>query len=194
MKLNIRRYIKKNNLEYITDTYDFKGTLNYANNVFPIKLKLTTSKDVLEIVQKPWILKLINCLPILNTETFAPFKVYLNGVLCGKSKNILFKPIFLFYINDDLYEIRQHNNNYISLMHNNVQLALYKKDDVTISETNNYSIKCVNNDEMIQWIILFCLFIDRVFYPNNSSLNYWKYEKNYVINDEYSERLSWEPA
>ena len=57
MNLNIRRYIKKNNLEYITDTYDFKGTSNYANNVFPIKLKLATSKDVLEIVQKPWIFK-----------------------------------------------------------------------------------------------------------------------------------------
>ena len=185
-------YIERN-ITYFIKNYNVYCTANITLGIMPVKIKMLSNGCSIIIKQYPFLLKLINSLPILNCENFTPFKIYKDNVKCGKGKHILFKPLYIFTINNDIYEIRHHSNNYISLMRNNVQIALYYKNITSVAEHNIYNVKCVYDTEMLNIILLFCAFIDVIFYPNNGNFSYIKKEKTFVFNDKYEERINWKP-
>ena len=191
MNLKIIRELKLKKYVYQLSTTELIiGTANYTFGFIP----RIYNNDLFELKQTSWLLKLINSFPILNLETFTPFKYYVNGNYSGRSKKVPFKPVFHFTINEDKYELCQHNKNYVSLMRNDIQVALYRKEDETVLEMNTYNIKYDENSNMEHSLLLiFCIFIDVTFYANSMNIAYLKYDKNYVIKNEYDERTLWDP-
>lgn len=190
MKVNIQRTMYNNKFVYNIKGYTFVGESNCTYGLFPIQIKIPFEESCIELKQSI-ILKLINCLPVLNMETLASFKAYLNKKYIGKSTHKLFEPVFYFDFQGGMYEVRLHNNNYISLMKNNIQTALYNRVSYSEGENNIYEVEFDDSKEHLVYILLFCIFIDRVFYSNNGKVNYLKWEKNIVINDRHKVRTSW---
>lgn len=180
----ITYYINNNNIE---------GTANITLGILPIKITVQNSNHCIVLKQSPLILKLINALPILSYETFTPFKIYKDSIFCGRGTHVLFRPIFKFKMEGNRYELRHHSNNYISLIRENKQIALFQKKSLSISEKRSYFVKCINEAEILDIIMLFCAFADVIFYPNNKSVAYIKWDKTYVINDKYASRTYWNP-
>ena len=192
MNFCINRNMTVRNIHYYIKNYDVVSKANITLGMLPIKIEVLSNNHII-LKQSPWILKLINALPLLNYETFTPFKLYKNGVKCGKGKHLFFKPVFIFVIDMDRYEIRHHSNNYISIMRNDKQIALFQKKLRSVAENNTYFVKCINENGILDIIMLFCAFIDVMFYPNNKHIAYIKEEKTYILNDKHSKRIQWSP-
>lgn len=191
--LTITREMKKKHYSFsINTTKNISGKANYTFGLLLQKITIVSSKSVLQLKQTNWILKLLNAFPILNSEVLAPYKFYVNGRYCGKSKNVFLEPCFFFDIENKRYEVRLHNNNIISLMMNNTQIALFEKETSSRRERNIYKIRHSTEHIEKEMLLLFCAFADLVFYENESFVSYYKIEKNYVLNDKYAERTKWE--
>lgn len=182
--------------------YDYKiinqdrvgGEANHTYYFLPRRIRVTDSDRVLELNQTSYMLKFINSLPILSLETFTPFKLFVNGIYAGKTKKRLFKPIFDISVNKETYCLSLHSNNFISLMKNGVQVALYRKETRTNVERNVYFAKFNLKGEIDEaLILLFCVLIDVVFYRNNSRISALKYEKTIVFDDLNNDRVNWIP-
>lgn len=79
-------------------------------------------------------------------------------------------------------------------MKNNFQIALYKKDSITEQEKNRYAVSYDEDEVDSALIFLFCIFSDSVFYNNDRSFSYLKYERDFIPNDKkYLNRINWEP-
>lgn len=193
MEFKIERSLDIKNFHYAIGNGKFKGISNFTYGILPAKIRVFYSNTIWELRQTSYVLKLINKLPILNSEDITPFRMYVNNVCIGKSKKLIFKPVFFFNTEQSIFELRQHNHNYISLMKDEFQVALFKKEDVSTAEKNRYTVKCIEDEQILPLVILFCLFTDVVFYPNEGRIDYLKYEKSYVFNDLYSNRILWEP-
>lgn len=193
MDICINRNMMKKNLHYSVEHYNITGSANYTWGILPVKIEVLSNKNHIMLKQSPWILKFINSLPLLNYETFTPFKLYKNGAKCGRGWHILFRPVFVFIIENDRYELRHHTDNYISIMKDNKQIGLVRKKIKTIAEKNTYYVKCINEENILDIIMLFCVFIDVMFYPNNKQISYVKTEKTFVLNDKFSKRINWNP-
>ena len=166
------------------------GSSKYTLGLLPVKIKVLCNNKTLGLKQTAWLLKLINLLPFLNTESFIPLRFYENGICCGAAKKKMFQPAFDIKINNSNYEVRQHNNNNISLMRDNIQIALYKKELRTIAEHNKYIVEFDESADKLL-ILLFAILADTVFYSNAGRFTYCKYEKDIIINDKFKERTNY---
>lgn len=169
------------------------GKANYTFGFLLQNITITSGGNILQLKQTNWLLKLLNTLPLLNSEVLAPYKFYINGQCRGKSKNVFFRPCFFFDIEKVHYEVRLHNNNFISLMMDNLQIALFKKETSSTGERNIYKVNYSDEHIKKEMLLLFCAFIDLVFYKNYSFVSYYRKEKNYVFHDAYEERTKWIP-
>lgn len=195
MIINVQRVQKLKKYTYkIIGNSRYSGESNYTYGLIPRRIMvLRDNYSIMELKQTNWLLKFMNSLPVLNCETFTPFYYFENKTLLGKSKTRLFQPAFFFTIKENFYELRQHNHNVISLMENGAQIALYKKEAFTEFERNKYEIRYrEDKEENDPLLLLFCIFIDVVFYSSTSKISGWKYEKEYVMKDPFPERTHWE--
>jgi len=197
MKIEIVRKMKAN--KYVYDLYGREiGEANYTYSILPDRIKVFGENDdkdsVIALKQTNWLFNIIDILP-WDFKKLMPYKCYVDGKYSGKSEKTLFRAIYKFTISDNEYELCEHSNNYVSLLKNNVQIALYQKDAETFAEQNLYRIEYTDDDSVINLseLYLFCIFIDRVFFKNTNGLYYARYEKTYVINDKYSDRAKWSP-
>lgn len=130
---------------------------------------------------------------ILPIGLFPQYKFYHREICIGKTKISFFSPRRIIIINNICYELYLHNNNYISILKNNVQIALIKKSEMTMAEENKYIISFDENLEKdVGLLTIFVAFIDVIFYPNRYKLNYVKYEKTIGIDKLYNRTL-WKP-
>ena len=196
MKIRIFRKLNHKCFSYTTDTgKNILGTA-YHKHFFISRMTVSYDDNTIELEQRNWLLILINSIPLLNLGTYTPYNLYVNKKHIGFSRNNPFKPMFVFFIEGDCYELCQHNNNYISLMKNNIQVGLYKKSDISVLEENIYELSYSDSmGEQLPLLVLFCVFADRIFYKNHLSFSYYKYEKNIVAEkkETYSKRTSWTP-
>lgn len=193
MEFYIYRNMNAKKINYYINNHSVEGSANITLGIIPIKITVKNGNKCIVLKQAPLILKLINALPLLNYETFTPFKIYKDNLFCGRGAHILFRPIFKFKIEGNKYELRHHSDNYISLLRENKQIALFQKKSLSIRENRSYFIKCVNEAGILDIIMLFCAFSDVIFYPNNKSVGYLKWDKTYVFNDKYANRTHWNP-
>ena len=165
--------------------YKFKenivGKANYTFGLFPKKIEAFQANEKAILIQTNWFIRIINNIPLLNFEEFTPFRYYKNGIEIGKSKKVLFKPLFVFYIKNDVYILKLHNDNYITLMKNDKYIAQYKRSLQLIEEKCFYHISFEEDNCNLIDVILFCIFVDIIFYANNMKIGYYKREKNIVI-------------
>ena len=190
MKKTIERKIGRSKFLYEMSGMSVVGSSKYTLRLLPVKIEVLCGNKTLVLKQTAWLLKLINSLPLLNIETFTPLRFYENGIYCGIAKKKMFQPVFDIRINSSIYEIRQHNNNYISLMRDNIQIALYKKELQTIAEHNKYIVEFDESADKLL-ILLFAILADTVFYSNEGRFSYCKYEKDIIINDKFKERTNY---
>ena len=86
-----------------------------------------------------------------------------------------------------------HSNNYVSVLKNNVQIALIKKESLTYCEQNTYEVLCSDDiDGEVLLILMFVAFTDIHFFKNGNRIDYLKCEKTIGF-DTFKERTTWRP-
>ena len=162
---------------HIVNNKDCIGSSKYTFGIMPFKLRVESNSSLLELRQTPLFLKIINSLPILSLETFTPFCMYEDGKCIGQVKKILFKRMLNLKIYNQNYQLIYIDDHKYSLKQNDRHIAIFKKDNVTIQEKNTYNIECYSKIKQ-EFLLILCMLIDVVFYPNNLQISYWKIEKD----------------
>lgn len=177
----IRRELTKKGYSFkFTNDNNYIGFAKYTHLILPNDMTVQYGSKTLQIKQESYILKFINSLPLLNIETFTPHYLYINGEKVAKITHRFFRPIFDFEIDGHMYSITQKNNNVIYVMKDGNKVARYKKRYVTYREENTYDV----DDNILiskDWVLLFCIFIDMVFFPNIGPSSYVNYDRNFVL-------------
>ena len=187
-KMELGKFVFR--IENLTSVY---GEASYTAGFIPRKIKVSGENgNTLKLIQTNWVLRILNSLPVFNIFRFVPYRYYIDDIYMGRFKITPFKRGSYFIFGDDIFELQGHSKNYISLMKNNSQVALYKKDIATFMEENRYTIK-YDDRISIQLLLLFCIFIDVESYPNHLRISASKYEVDFAIKDPYKERTHWEP-
>jgi len=173
-----------------------KSLLGEANWTYMgLRLQKISVKDeencIFELKQTNWLIKIINLIPPLIFFTLTPFEFFKNEIFCGRSKRNVFDAAYSFHAENCVYEVRGHSNNYTSLMKNDKQIALYKRDPEVVVGQAKYHVDYDSNQEL-GLILLFGAFMDAVFHKSRGSIDFVKYEKSYVISDPFPERASWQ--
>lgn len=119
------------------------------------------------------------------------YKVFEDGKEIGFSKEKRTEPPRTFLIHDDEYRLFEHKGNQFSLTKNGIQVALYAKrpEEMLKCKPDTYDID-YDQDEAIEIIELFCLFVDMIFFtPMNGMTNI----KVIVPSDPYPHHTLWQP-
>ena len=195
MIANITRTMKWCGYDYVMEKYsEIHAYSPYNYGILPKKITATDKNTMYTISQTNWALKLLTLIPlfwILPIDCFPKYKVFKNGILLGKSSVAFFTPRRKLVIQNHKYEFYLHNDNYVSIMKDDIQIALVKKSILSLAEENNYVIDFENAVECdYTLIILFVAFIDIIFFPNHFRIDAIKYEKTIGI-DKYKHRTLW---
>lgn len=124
----------------------------------------------------------------LQRELFLFFKhkLYKEKNYIGKEKVKKWE-VTICLKNNDFYEISQHNNNMFSILKNNIQFALIKREEITWN-TNFYNVIFDENIEQdISILILFVMYGSR-FFVKQSTLDF-TYGASFI--DYKEERTKW---
>ncbi|QIB70170.1 hypothetical protein Ami103574_13095 [Aminipila butyrica] len=197
MKLTFVRHLKLKKYTYESDIYraEAEYTLGYALK----KLTAFNKENEIEyeLKQENWWLKVLTYIPfwelILGIGVFPPYKFYHKGIYCGRTRTTLWKSYSIIEMENEIYELYLHSNNYISILKNDVQSALVQKEELTVAERNTYHL---NVDESlvedINLMSLFIAFIDIVFFPQ--APEFWLERSDKTIGpDKLYYRTRWKP-
>ena len=144
LKVIINRKLQNKKFLYYLNDDTLVGHTNITFGFLPCIIEVFGNRGL--SLKQNILLKLINNFPILNLESFAPFKLYENGKHIG------------------------------------------------IAKMNRYAVSYDENAADSALIYLFCIFSDSVFYNNDRSFSYLKYERDFIPNDKkYLNRINWEP-
>ena len=197
MIIHIEKYIKVNKYEYTMD--ENKNLLAEANYTFGLlRRKITASNnknDIFVLCQKKWLLKLITIIPVfwlLHTELFPYYNLYHNEVVIGRTKKSFLKSKCVIVIYDQYYELYLHSNNFVSIMRESEQIALFKKETVSFNGRGLYEVKYDENKLNQLIVILLVAFADIIFFNNHLKLYSVKYEKT-IGKDKFYYRTLWNP-
>lgn len=145
--------------------------------------------------QNNWLLKILMVIPkiFIPIDLFPKYKIFINDELAGKTKVAFCTSKRKLTINNSLYELYLHSNNYISIMKDDIQIALIKKSTLTIWGENRYDVDfeyATEKDKV--FMLLMVAFADIVFFPERFRLEALKYEKTISIGkDKMQHRISW---
>lgn len=196
MQLHIERVPCKAHYRYsMQEDSSIRITANYTFGMGLKNVQLyKDDKLIYSLRQTNPGLNMLHCIPILRAVIYAPFKFFVNGQLDGYTEKIIFQAARKIHIATDTYEIRLHNDNKLSIVKNDTQIALIQKATHTTMERNSYTIyfnTCETDNQ--QLLALFCGFIDVEFFPNHWRVSVDKHEKEFVFSDKWCERASWRP-
>ena len=170
------------------------GKVNYTYGIKLRKMFVYDKKENLCLKQENCFLKIINILPFFMFYNFPAFIYYKNDIKSGKTYVNPYSRRKLLTLEHNTYEVYLHNNNYISIMKNDVQIAIVKKHEWTDVERHKYD---VNYDEKrihdMKIILLLIMYVDIIFFSNHFTWSYKKYEKTIGLKEKYPERISWMP-
>ena len=142
----------------------------------PFRISVSDDIEKFELKQTAHLLKIINSLPLLNIKTFTPFYLFKNGEKVAKLKTKIFKPIFYFTLDGNEYTLIHKGNNSIIFLCNDKQIARYTKETLAVAEQNTYVVDFNAETMSKTFVLLMCIFIDVIFYPNRMHIDYVKLE------------------
>lgn len=167
----------------------FLGTSEYQHGFFMKEISVFQNSKLEYRLKESnrfiWFLR--NCLYLISFI----FQIFLcpkytifdnKGKVIGNSHENCFRPARTFTIYNNLYHILIHKNSYFSLFKNGIQIALYER------KKNEYFIY-YSDDESVETIGLFCLFIDLNFFTNYNG----RITKVIVLHDSHPEYTTWRP-
>lgn len=196
MFLKIKRKISDGKFCYtIDDDNVYYGESNFTFGVLLRKLSITNTEKnyTYKLIQDSIFQQIIYLcgLWMLPIDLFPKYKVFLNNKCIGATKVSFFTPLRKVYINENEYELCIHSNNYISIMKNNIQIALIKKDSFTEMEQHRYDVIYDNKNESDVGILFLLIdFIDIIYFPSKNRISYYKYETT-IGKDKYYLRTLW---
>lgn len=167
----------------------FFGTSEYQHGFFMKEILIYQHDTLLyrfkETDRVIWVLR--NCLYLISfvLQIFlCPRYTIFDGKeeVIGNSQENCFRPARTFTMYNNRYHVLVHKNNCFSLTKNGTQIALYRK------EQNTYCIY-YNNNESVETIGLFCLFIDLNFFTNYNG----RIAGVIVLHDPHPEYAAWRP-
>ncbi|MBE7043935.1 MAG: hypothetical protein E7397_00250 [Ruminococcaceae bacterium] len=195
MILNIVRKMRTTKYEYhIQESPDYIAECNYTFGIWTRRILV---RDCMRTVacsmkQTNFIFKMLTWIPlfwILSIGLFPKYKIYIGNQLSGETKVSFHTPKRNIVINDHIYELYLHNDNYVSIMMDERQIALVKKNNLTIWGKNCYRVD-VSDEADTRLILMLIALIDVMFFPNRLEINAIEYEKT-IGKDELHERTLW---
>lgn len=198
MYFDIKKELKLKKIHYsVLQKNSYKGQANITLGVLLRRIVVSNliTGHTYKLKQNNIFYKLlyicVGCwLPI---DLFPEYRLYSNNKYIGKTKVSFCTPKRILRIGNDIYELCIHSNNYISIMKNNIQIALVQREKSIHMEQSKYHVvydeKLENNMELL---FLLIIFIDIIYFPQGNKINYFKYETT-AGNDKYFSRTSWTP-
>lgn len=195
MFVNIIRKMQLNKYEYSIeqdDSVSAEALFDYGILSRRITSKGNNIKYTMK--QNNWLLKILMVIPkiFIPIDLFPKYNIFLNENIIGKTKVAFCTPKREIMIDNSLYEIYLHSNNYISIMKDDVQIALIKKSVLTVGEKNRYDVDFdyVTEKDKV-FVLLMVSFIDIVFFPNRLRFDAVKCEKT-IGKDKMAHRTLWQ--
>lgn len=117
---------------HIQESPDYIAECNYTFGIWTRRILV---RDCMRTVacsmkQTNFIFKMLTWIPlfwILSIGLFPKYKIYIGNQLSGETKVSFHTPKRNIVINDHIYELYLHNDNYVSIMMDERQIALVKK-------------------------------------------------------------------
>lgn len=191
------RKLKSCGYIYRTDGEKFYARANYTFGILSRKAELCDKdgKAVCTLKQRSTALKLVS-LPfrvIVPDYSMNKYYFYKNGELCGSTAGKPFSSGLVLDTRDGVYRFRTHSDNYISVMKDESQAALIKKESVSVNEANRY--KVIFDDKAVhkEFALFLTAFADVCYNPVKvSDLASVRYGKT-VGKEKYPEMIEWKP-
>ena len=180
MRTSIVREMKINKYIYRFSESDESSLSAYSNHssLFSVKKCIVISgSDIIMLKETSLFLKVLNALPLLNTETFEPFSILKNEKVISRSQKVFLKPNFTFNIGNKAYRILLSGNNHINISVNNLPAANYYRETMSYAEKCTYEVDFDCGLISRKYVLLFCMFIEYIVFSNHTSFSGIKYEK-----------------
>lgn len=197
MKLTFVRHLKLKKFTYESGLYNAESNYTFGFGLRKLVAFNQENEIEYELNQENWLLKILTYIPfwelILGIDIFPPYKFYHRGICCGKTRVAFWKSYCIIAVENEVYELYLHSNNFISILKNDIQIALVQKEEVTIEERNTYHLNVDDSlvDDM-NLMALFIAFIDIVFFPNR--MEFWLERSEKTIGpDKLYYRTYWKP-
>ncbi len=195
MFINIIRKMHLNKYEYSIEQNDsVSAEVSFDYGILSRNITSKGNNIKYTMKQRNWLLKILMVIPklFIPVDLFPKYNIFFNEEIIGKTKVAFCTPKRELTINNSLYEIYLHSNNYISIMKDDVQIALVKKSVLTFGEQNRYDVDFdyITEKDMV-FALLMVAFADVVFYPNRLRIDAIKYEKT-IGKDKMSQRTFWQ--
>lgn len=200
MTVTITRKLNRN--KYI---YNIIGNIDcclYSNFTFGLLLRKIYLEDKSNgmkyiLKQTNYLLKTITWIPIFwlfPIGLFPRFLLFENDNCIGNTKVSFFTAKRTIVIQNHLYELYLHSNNYVSIMKDDRQIALIKKRNIVCMEENHYTVdidKGLENN--IYLMLLLIAFVDIIYFRNRYRWDFFKYEKTVGL-DKMQKRTLWKSS
>lgn len=190
--IQIRRTQKPDKYLYTSSHPNTESHAGYTYGVTLRSVRVKIDDTQYSMKESSRLIKMMAWLPVISW--YNPYTVYKDGTMIGEIEKQVFKPIFHLETGDGTYEFSMHSGSVTSVMKNNVQIAVIKKNPTTVMEKTEYCIfhsPCEVSDSA--YLHLFCILIDLTYYRIRGKVDGYKTEKEYVLNDPHKERARWLP-
>lgn len=198
MYFDVSRTLELRKFVYKMSTKNFYAYSNYTFGIFLREIAAFDSKTetLYQMKQENWLFKILTWIPvfwILPISMFPCFSIYKNKEKIGKTNLAFATPLRRVDVENDTYEFCIHSNNYVSILKNDIQTALIKKEPQTYCGQSKYGVLCSDMiDSDVLLLFMFVAFIDVHFFKNRNRIDYLKYEKTAGY-DGFNERTVWRP-
>jgi hypothetical protein len=129
-------------------------------------------------------------LPFVVWSVYPHYSYCENNEVFGTSITPLSEGALFFKIKENIYEIRQHSNFYVSIMKADIQMALIMMGHSSDCEMRSYEVQyspALEKDFVL--LFLLCIFVDVRFYLNKGrEIGY-----HHILFDKYKDRVFWKP-
>ena len=169
------------------------GKANFTLGIGLRRLTTCDEKDFWELKQEGVAQKILSWFPLMDDYPRPCYQVYLNNLKVGKSKSTHNSTQTLFTVNNDTFELFLHGDNYISVLKNDIQVALLRRDEKIIQETAIYSGHFSIKHISLSFLLLLVEYVDVTWFPMNGYASA-KVSRTDISEDEpFKERVNWVP-
>lgn len=194
MEKTILRQLKSSGAIYTTEDCQMSGESNYTFGVTLSKITIKKEEKIISTIREKNIFLKIFCRLLMNFFQLSPYELNYRSQKSFflRASIISIFPKISGEIENDVFELRLHNNNICSLMKNNVQIAKFKKETKSEFEQNRYTIS-YSSERDFEICFIFCILMDIQWYKDDTEWAAVRYEKTLVPFDKFSERAYWIP-
>lgn len=179
----------------IAEEARYIGKANFTAGILLRKLEVRDKiKEIKYVLQQENIpQRVLGCLPFMNYYPRPHYEAYINGEHCGRTRSTRKFTQTICTIASDTYELVMHGNNYLSVLKNDVQIALIHRNPEVLNEVGRYTVDYDPDGASLPILLLFIAYCDVVWFP--VPLTCYKSRRMdkgiHLSRHPFSERMSW---